>query len=248
LKKLFVAGNWKLNKTQSEALAFFRSWWPLVQDSPNTLALFPSAILLSDVGQAITTAGARGRVHFGPQNIWPEAKGAFTGENSTDQALSLGCDIFLVGHSERRMIFGDTDQLVRKKTVYLLNKGLRTVLCVGETLDQRDSGQTLRVVLGQLEHALGDMKDLKNLVLAYEPVWAIGTGRVASPAQAEEVHQAIVGWLKQRGQGAVPVLYGGSVKSENAAELAACQNIHGFLVGGSSLEPQEFAKICNLRI
>lgn len=246
MKTLIIAANWKLNKTEGEAIDFVKSWWPQVKSTKHELVLFPSAILLSLVSRALAELSAKSKVTLGPQNISAEPKGAFTGENSLDQAKSVGSSIALVGHSERRQLFGETDQQINRKVKAILDQNLKCMLCVGETLPEREAGQTNAVVNKQLAGALDGVTDFKNLIVAYEPVWAIGTGKVATPEQAEEAHLNIYDWIsKNRPSGAkVPVLYGGSVKSDNAKTLSVQKHIDGFLVGGASLDANEFAKIC----
>jgi triosephosphate isomerase (TIM) len=246
MKKLIVAGNWKLHKTEDDTESFLRAWVPKVSASPHELMLFPSAILLSRMGQVLRSLDAGKKVSYGPQNIWCEAKGAFTGETSIEQIKSIGATAVLIGHSERRQLFGETDALINKKIALTIDHGLRPVFCVGETLEEREDGKTMDVVSQQLERGLADRPSLQGLIMAYEPVWAIGTGKVATPEQAQDVHEEIRAWFKKKfpGAGRIPILYGGSVKSSNASSLVAQPDIDGFLVGGASLEAEEFAKIC----
>lgn len=240
----FIAGNWKLHKTLAEAEALARA----IADGPREGV----DVLVAPVATAITTvvaALADSGVAVAGQNCHQENSGAFTGELSPALLLDAGCSHCIVGHSERRTLFGETDAGVHAKTTALLEAGLTPIVCVGETLEQREAGQTLDVVLGQVRSALEGV-DASRVVLAYEPVWAIGTGRTASPADAQEVHAAIRETLRSlSGEGGgevaqgVRILYGGSVKPNNAAELLAEPDIDGALVGGASLKAETFLPI-----
>lgn len=188
-------------------------------------------------------------VALGAQSVCAEPLGAFTGEISGSMLLDVGCRYVLVGHSERRQLYGESDALVARKFLATQSQGLTPVLCVGETLEERESGRTTQVVERQLEAVLSvsGVAALGNAVIAYEPVWAIGTGRTASPEQAQEVHALIrakVAALDATIAGSVRILYGGSVKASNARELFAMADIDGGLVGGASLMAEEFAQIC----
>jgi triosephosphate isomerase len=199
--------------------------------------------------RAVREALEGSRIHVAAQDCYWEDRGAFTGEISAPLLLDAGCAYCIVGHSERRHLLGETDEAVNKKTRSLLANGLRPIVCVGETLRERESGKTLGVVLGQLDAGLAGVEPgrASDLVVAYEPVWAIGTGRTASPADAQEVHAAIRARLGESfgaGRAAtVRLLYGGSVKPDNAAELMAQPDIDGALVGGASLTVDAFAPI-----
>lgn len=239
-----VAGNWKLNGTLDEAQslaksirdAYERESWKNVE-----VVLGPVATALHAVVQVVrgTPIGVSG------QNTWHEASGAFTGELSPTLLKDVGCTHCIVGHSERRTLFGETDQGVNAKTKALKAVGLTPIVCVGESLQQREGGKTLDVVLGQVDAALQGI-ELEGVVLAYEPIWAIGTGKTASPEDAQEVHAAIRGRLRDSwGEvaDAVRILYGGSVKPNNAASLLAQSDIDGALVGGASLKAETFLPI-----
>jgi triosephosphate isomerase len=188
------------------------------------------------------------------QNCFWEAEGAFTGEISPSMLGEMGCRFVILGHSERRQSFGETDDTVHRKLRAAFGHGLTPILCVGEALDQREAGQTMRVVEGQLEGALGGFLggEAPEWVIAYEPIWAIGTGRTATPRQAQEVHAAIRNWLGDRFSlsraRATRILYGGSVKPENIDELMAQPDIDGALVGGASLKADSFARIVAFRV
>ncbi|MEZ6189328.1 MAG: triose-phosphate isomerase [Planctomycetota bacterium] len=246
-----VIGNWKLHLDAAGAVALAkavaeglqgREWDP----SRVAVGLAPSHPFLVPVAGAI--GGADARVELVAQASYPEPEGAFTGAVSAPQLASVGVRRVLVGHSERRRVFGVDDPQVTRAVHAVLTAGLSPVACVGETLAERDAGRAREVVLGQLDAVLEGVKGkgaLERLVVAYEPVWAIGTGQVATPAQAGEVH----GWIKERlgsfsSHGAqVPVLYGGSVKPGNIRELATTPGIDGALVGGASLNPDSFLEI-----
>ncbi len=222
-------------------------------DTPR-VGLFPNLISLAAVAQAVE--GAAHHVTVGAQNIHWERRGAFTGETAAEMVLGGGGEATLVGHSERRHVFGETDAETAKKVARALDAGLEPILCVGETLDEREAGRTTDVVQRQLSAGLEEIKvaaDLSRVVIAYEPVWAIGTGKTATPAQGQEVHEFIRGHLQGQferlgGSGEevqqTLILYGGSVKPENSGELLAEKDVDGLLVGGASLEADSFLAIC----
>ncbi|MEX0912775.1 MAG: triose-phosphate isomerase [Gemmatimonadota bacterium] len=246
-----IAGNWKLNHGPAETTAFLRDFLPRlaqVQAERGTVVLFPPSISLPAAREAI---GAREGVLLGVQNVYWESSGAFTGEVSAPIARDAGAKIALVGHSERRHLFDETDAHTRLKIRAVLDAGLSAILCVGETLDQRESGEAHAVVERQLEAVLPEIREdeVRRLYIAYEPVWAIGTGRTASSGDAAEMHGHIRSLLVGRFPGPssdLPILYGGSVKPDNAAELLAASEVGGLLVGGASLDPSTFASICAL--
>jgi triosephosphate isomerase len=212
-----------------------------------SLLIFPPA---ASIPAAVAAVAGRSDVLIGAQHLHWEEKGAFTGEISAAIALDAGARAALVGHSERRQLFGETDAETGRKVRTCLAAGLLPVLCVGETLDEREAGAASSVVRRQLDAALGSLRpdELANLLIAYEPVWAIGTGRTASPADAAEMHGDTRAFLVEHvGETiamGVPVLYGGSVKPDNAADLLAASDVDGVLVGGASLDPADFAAIC----
>lgn len=241
MKKIF-AGNWKLNKTPKEAAQFFQKFSAEYGQTKEQLEVvfFPPAISLSTVAQH-----ASGAFKYGPQNIYFEKSGAFTGENSILAAKELGCSYVLIGHSERRQFFHEVDQELNKKVKITLNEGLTPMICIGETLAEREFGQTKEVLYRQLKLALADVPVQSQFVVAYEPVWAIGTGKIAEKAQVQEAHAWIFAWLEQnRYSFETPILYGGSVKADNSRELLAIPHVSGFLIGGASLEVDSFLKIC----
>ena len=209
------------------------------------LAVFPPYTSLSAVLLALKGTS----IHVGGQNLHWEKEGAFTGEISAVMLKSLGCNMVLIGHSERRTYFGETDERVNLKLVAALSAGLKPIVCIGESLEQRESGITEKVVEHQLLDGLKNFTNLENFVIAYEPVWAIGTGKNATPEQAGEVHKFIRG-LVAKGWGtqaadSIRILYGGSVKPDNAAQLWSKDDIDGFLIGGASLKAESFTAIAD---
>jgi triosephosphate isomerase (TIM) len=225
---VLIAANWKMFKGPAETRAFLESFDP--PDGVDVVLCPPYASLAAAVES--------GRHTIYAQNVHWEPSGAYTGEISPQMLRELGVDGALVGHSERRQLFGENDEMVARRARAALEAGLGVIACVGETLEQRESGDTELVLKIQVEAIAFAAGDHPNLVLAYEPVWAIGTGRTATPELAREAHGFVKGILDR------PVLYGGSVKPENAAELLAQPEIDGALVGGASLDPDSFAQIC----
>lgn len=243
-KKIFAA-NWKLNKTPEEAREFVIKLKNEIFKLPDffvnrEVMIFPSAFAL----EAVSSLCAGTDIQFGPQNVYSEKSGAFTGENSAEVAKTLKSNIALVGHSERREIFKESDELLNKKTSLLQSLQLLPVFCIGETLAQREAGQTLDVCFSQLKNGLKEINKDQRLVVAYEPVWAIGTGKVATTDQVAEVHAKLFEFLSSQGFKNTQLLYGGSVKPDNAGELLKIPHVDGFLIGGASLQPDSFLKIC----
>lgn len=240
----FVAGNWKMHKTPDEAAAFCRTLcgMSLPLDRVET-AVFPPFVDLAAAAAAL----AGSKVGLGGQNLHFASHGAYTGEVSANMLLTVGCQYVIIGHSERRQLFGETDALVRRKLEAAITAGLIPVVCVGETLEERQAGRTDDVVGRQIDIAASDLEGGGGgVVFAYEPVWAIGTGVVASPEQAQQVHAQIRSRLSELwgdAAGTVRILYGGSVKPDNAKALMSCPDIDGALVGGAALEPESFMKI-----
>ncbi|MCA9510347.1 MAG: triose-phosphate isomerase [Myxococcales bacterium] len=237
-----------MHKTTGEALAFVDAFLPLVAGADVDVVLAPTFTALHAVGKAI----AGSRVALAAQNVSAEPKGAFTGEISTEMLRDVGCAYAIVGHSERRALYGETSELVARKAQALLAAGMRPIVCVGETLEEREAGRVEAVVGEQLAGSLAGIADDRaaEVVVAYEPVWAIGTGRTATPEIAQEVHAFVRTRLRERfgaGGDAIRIQYGGSVKPDNVAELMAQPDIDGGLVGGASLEPESFASIVNFR-
>jgi len=243
VRRLVFAANWKMHLGPPEARAYLREFLDGYQaKADREVWFFPAAVSLEAVAQAI--AGHPG-LRAGAQDIHWEPKGAFTGALSAPMAHQAGARATLVGHSERRHVFGETDDETGRKVRAALAAELTPVLCVGETLTQREAGSTLDVVVRQLAAGLGglDATQLGTVVVAYEPVWAIGTGRNATPADAAAVHGEIRRWLEGRGAPVATVLYGGSVKADNAADLLAQRELDGVLVGGASLDPQGWGQL-----
>jgi triosephosphate isomerase len=246
MRKPLVAGNWKMHGSRAENAALVRGLLDQLQPGARAEVLVcPPFVYLWETGRLLKD----GDVALGAQSICAEALGAFTGEVSGAMLKDVGCRYVLVGHSERRQLYGESDTLVARKFMAAQAQGLVPVLCVGETLEERESGRTTDVVARQLEAvlAVSGVGSLGLAVIAYEPVWAIGTGRTASPEQAQEVHAMIrgkVAALDATIASSVRILYGGSVKASNARELFAMADIDGALVGGASLKAEEFAQIC----
>lgn len=237
-----VAANWKMHKTVTEAEAYFRKLLALVPESPGVeLVVFPSATALHVAARELEGSS----IAWGAQNAHPEPQGAFTGEVSVVQVTDLGASYLICGHSERRHIFGEDDAFVAAKVKAALKAGLIPILCVGETLEQREGGQAWTVVERQLSAALSgiELPSPEKLVIAYEPVWAIGTGVPARPQDAQEMAARIRDWLGghfgEPGE-QVRIQYGGSVKPENARDFLSLPDIDGALVGGASLDPEKF--------
>jgi triosephosphate isomerase len=243
VRPLLFAANWKMHLGPADARTYFKTFRARYnRRADREVWFFPPAVSVEAAAQA---AGERADLLVGVQDIYWEPKGAFTGAISAPLALQAGARATLVGHSERRHVFGESDADTRRKVGAALSAGLVPVLCVGETLAERDAGHTVAVVVRQLAAALGDADGaaLARLVVAYEPVWAIGTGRNATPQDAAAVHREIRRWLQERRAERVRVLYGGSVNLKNAAELLAEPELDGVLVGGASLDPEGWAQL-----
>jgi len=241
VRYLVFAANWKMNIGPLEARYYLRSFLdagPL--PAGREVWFFPPAVSLEAVAQSIKS---REQLLVGAQDIYWEPKGPYTGAISGPLASQAGARAVLVGHSERRHVFGETDEQTGKKMAAASAADLQPVLCVGETLEQREAGQTLAVVTRQLEAAFAGRPRSGRVTVAYEPVWAIGTGRNATPRDAAEVHTAIRAWMGAHKVGETRVLYGGSVNLKNAAELLAEPEIDGVLVGGASLDPHTWAEL-----
>lgn len=237
MRRLVFAANWKMHLAPDEARTYLRTFLPAYErHADREVWFFPAAVSLEAVAQGL--AGHPG-LRAGTQDVHWEPKGAFTGAVSAPMAYAAGARAALVGHSERRHVFGETDQDTARKVRAALAAQLAPVLCVGEQLGERDSGHTLTVVTRQLATALAGLtaEQLADVVIAYEPVWAIGTGRNATPTDAAAVHAHIRAWLRERGADAPRILYGGSVNLKNAADLLAERELDGVLVGGASLDP-----------
>ena len=246
MRRSLVAGNWKMHGSRAENASLVRSLLDQARaDATTEVMLCPPFVYLHEVGRLLKDSD----VALGAQSLCAEAMGAFTGEVSGAMLKDVGCSYVLVGHSERRQIYGESDALVARKFVAAQSQGLVPVLCVGETLEEREGERTAQVVARQLDAvlAVSGVGAFRSAVIAYEPVWAIGTGRNASPDQAQDVHAMIRGKMAALDAtigASVRILYGGSVKASNARELFAMPDIDGGLVGGASLKADEFARIC----
>ncbi len=246
MKKPVLAANWKMHHGPSAAREFMREFMARYpRSNERTIIFFPSAVAISAVAEAV---GSRSDILVGVQNIHTSDNGAFTGETSAVMARDAGARVALIGHSERRHVFGETDAQCAEKVAAAERAGITPMLCVGETLAQRESGAAESVVVQQLETGLEKLARNANskLLVAYEPVWAIGTGRNATPADASAIHAVLREKLKEllgEGGGRVPILYGGSVNAGNSEPLLASEGIDGLLVGGASLEASSWLTI-----
>lgn len=246
-RRVVIAGNWKMNKTVAEALAFARELRGLVSVVRDRveIVIVPPFTAIYPVAKALEDSN----IFVGAQNCHWESTGALTGEVSAQMVKEAGAAYVVLGHSERRQFFGETDETVNKRTHAALGAGLKPIVCVGETLKEREAGQTLAVVARQLEGGLAGLGagEMANVVLAYEPVWAIGTGKTASSQQAQDVHAFIRDELAKKLGAAVAqtvrIQYGGSVKPDNATDLLGQRDVDGALVGGASLKASDFAAI-----
>lgn len=244
-RKTIIAGNWKMNITPSEAKKLTAALLPLSAVKDTSVVLCVPAIDITTVKRALRQT----RIAVGGQNCHFESKGAFTGEISPEMLTDAGAKYVIIGHSERRSMFGDTDEIVRKKIAAAIKAGLRPILCVGETEEQRKQGVTEEFIRGQIKSALYGLSadDFRKIVVAYEPIWAIGTGNTATPEDANEVCKLIRACLRElygaRPSRSISILYGGSMNEKNAASLLAMPHIDGGLIGGASLKPDAFAAI-----
>ncbi|MFB3778529.1 MAG: triose-phosphate isomerase [Bryobacteraceae bacterium] len=248
MRRPLLAGNWKMYKTAAETAAFFEKFLPLVAGvQERDIVIAPPFV---DIPAAVAAAQGS-RVEIGGQDLYWAKEGAFTGEVSAPMLAGVGAKWVIIGHSERRQYFGETDETVYQKTVAALEAGLNPIVCVGERLEERESGKTEPVLLAQLRGGLGQLgaNQIEKVTIAYEPVWAIGTGKTATPQMAQEAHRYIRSMIaRQFGFGPanqIRILYGGSVKPDNAKGLMEQSDIDGALVGGASLEPASFASIVN---
>jgi triosephosphate isomerase len=245
-----IAGNWKMNKTSTEARDLAAKLIPLVADvQDREIILAPPFTALRTVGGAIEGTN----IALSAQNLFWEDKGAYTGEISAEMLLDLGCRYVIIGHSERRRYFGETDDTVNKKTLHALKKGLLPIVCVGESLSEREAGKANEVIERQLIGAFKGITadEMLKIIIAYEPVWAIGTGKTATPEQAEDVHEFIRRKIDMMYSCDVAdplrIQYGGSVTPQNVSSLMAMPDIDGALVGGASLNPESFAALVKFK-
>ncbi len=243
-----MAGNWKMYKTVSETVAFFEKFNPLVAGAKHCeIAICPTFVNLAAAAQS--TAGTD--IGIGAQNLYWAKEGAFTGEISGEMLKAIGCQWVLVGHSERRQYFAETNETVLKRALAALEADLRPIICIGERLEEREGGWTEAVLLEQFKHGIGGLSvdQFAQIVIAYEPVWAIGTGKTATPAMAADAHRIIREQVRLHfgldASQSTRILYGGSVKPDNIKTLIAQPEVDGVLVGGASLDPISFASIVN---
>ncbi len=247
MRKPIIAGNWKMNKTPSEAITLINELKPLVKDADVEVVVCVPFVCIPAVSEALKGTN----IKLGAQNMHWEESGAYTGEVAPGMLKELGVEYVIIGHSERREYFAETDETVNKKVLSAFSHGITPIVCVGETLEQREEGVTKELVEKQTKAALSglDKEEVEKIVIAYEPIWAIGTGKTASSEDANEV----IGYIRSviadiYGNDVaqkVRIQYGGSMKPENAAELMAMPEIDGGLVGGASLKAEDFAKIVN---
>lgn len=244
MRKKVIAGNWKMNMLPNEAIEFMMQLEPMVKDTKNEVVICaPFTDLFYTINCAQDT-----NIHIGAQNMHWEEKGAYTGEVSPSMLKSINCEYVIIGHSERRQYFAETDEIVNRKVKAALEYGLKPIICVGETLEEKEDGKTVEVITGQISKALKDLtlEDLRTIIVAYEPIWAIGTGKTATKEDANNSIKAIREQIsKDFGTDDVTILYGGSVKPSNAKELFQMPDIDGGLVGGASLKVDLFGQIVN---
>lgn len=247
MRKKVIAGNWKMNLLPNEAMKCIEELIPLVKETENEVVL---CVPYTDLFYSLLAA-QNTNVKIGAQNMHWEEKGAYTGEISGPMLKSIGVEYVIIGHSERRQYFAETDETVNKKIKAAFQYGLKPIVCVGETLEQRESGKTLEVIKSQTRLALEglDKEQVETIIIAYEPIWAIGTGKTATSEDAndtiKEIRKEISNLYGEEVAKKVIIQYGGSVKSSNAGELFTTSDIDGGLVGGASLKAEEFAKIIN---
>ena len=245
MRKKVIAGNWKMNMLPNEAIAFIEQITPMVKDTENEVILCVPYI---DLFYSLLSA-QKTNIKIGAQNMHWEEKGAYTGEVSGQMLKSIGVEYVIIGHSERRQYFAETDETVNKKVKAALSNGLKPIICVGETLEQREQGKAEEIITKQTMLALEGLakEQMENVVLAYEPIWAIGTGKTATSEDAnnsiKSIRNKVAELYGQEVAEKITILYGGSVKADNAKELFSTTDIDGGLVGGASLKVEEFSKI-----
>ena len=245
MRRKVIAGNWKMNMLPNEAIEYIQAFEPLVEDAKAEVIL---CVPYTDLFYCLMNA-QNTNIKIGAQNVHFEEKGAYTGEVSAKMLKSIGVEYVIIGHSERRQYFAETDETVNKKIKAALENELKPIVCVGETLEQRESGKTEEIITTQTKLALEGLtkEQVKGIIIAYEPIWAIGTGKTATSEDANNsikaIRKEIASIYGEDIAEEVIIQYGGSVKSSNAKELFACSDIDGGLVGGASLKPEEFSKI-----
>lgn len=246
MRKPIIAGNWKMNKTPAQGAELVNELKPLVKGADCDVVVCVPATDIYAVAQAVKGSN----IHLGAQNVHFAESGAYTGEISADMLLELGVEYVIIGHSERRQYFGETDETVNKRTLTALNKGLIPIVCVGETLEEREGNKTEEVLKRQIVEGLKGVEDLTKLVVAYEPVWAIGTGKTATADDANATIKVIRDtmanlYCRNCADNKVRIQYGGSMNTKNVDELMAMPEIDGGLIGGASLKAQDFARVVN---
>lgn len=247
MSKYLIAGNWKMNtnlddaKRISNVLHSYKNF-----DSEVEMLICPPFTHLNFMSELLDMS----RISLGAQNVYSETEGAYTGEISNDMLVSVGCEYVIIGHSERRIIFSENNELINKKVTNSLKAGLRVILCIGETMQEREEGRTNSILGSQLDDCLNKVEfNIENLKVAYEPVWAIGTGKTATNEQISDTHDFISDYLKKRYENShIKILYGGSMNSTNAKEILSIENVNGGLIGGASLNPESFLEIYNSAI
>lgn len=245
MRKAIIAGNWKMNNTASEGVALVKAIAPLVKDATCDVVVCVPAIDIPAVSEALKGTN----IMLGAENVHFAEKGAYTGEISAAMLKEYGVKYVIIGHSERRQYFGETDETVNKRTLTALKAGLTPIVCVGETLEERETGKTEEVLYRQIKEGLDGVEDITALVVAYEPVWAIGTGKTATAAQANEtigfIRKTLGELFCEKCAAKVRIQYGGSMNAGNCKELMAQEEIDGGLIGGASLKADDFATIVN---
>jgi len=246
MRKPIIAGNWKMNNTPAEAKTLLEGLKPLIANNSKTEAVVCVPAILIETVKGLV---AGSNIKLGAQNMHWEEKGAFTGEVSPLMLNAFGVEYVIIGHSERRQYFAETDETVNKKALSALAHGLKPIVCVGETLEEREAGVTDSLVASQVEKALAGIDDISNIVIAYEPVWAIGTGKTATAEEANRVcgiiREKVGAMLGSEAAASIRIQYGGSMNPKNVAELMAQPNIDGGLIGGASLKAEDFSALVN---
>lgn len=247
MRKLIIAANWKMNKGPKEAAAFLEEFLEKVDTSKADVIISPNFLCIPTAAEKITKAGVK--VGLAAQNVSENDNGAFTGETSTDMLKEASVNYAIIGHSERRSIYGETNQIINAKLKKTLTANITPLFCIGETLEEREGGKLESVLKSQIAEGLEDIKDISNVVIAYEPVWAIGTGVTATAQQAQDTQKYVRSVVEELygadAANAVRIQYGGSVKPANAAELLGQPDIDGALVGGASLDAETFLSLIN---
>ena len=250
MRRKVIAGNWKMNMLPNEAINFIEELTPLVSDTKNEVIL---CVPYTDLFYSLLNVQGT-NIKIGAQNMHWEEKGAYTGEVSAQMLKSIGVEYVIIGHSERRQYFAETDETVNKKIKAAFENGLKPIVCVGETLEQRENDETVKIITDQIQKALDGLtkEQVEKTIIAYEPIWAIGTGKTATKEEANEAIKEIRNKIKEiygeEVANKVIIQYGGSVKSSNAKEIFEMSDIDGGLIGGASLKPEEFEKIVNYNI